>query len=82
MTAEVSDMGKEGADAARDGQGATKKEPARELKRAASKDLTSALKRIINRHISEKSKAELKNDDQDVNSSSNALRNKRGRYRR
>ncbi|GAV00299.1 hypothetical protein RvY_11167 [Ramazzottius varieornatus] len=82
MTAEVSDKTKKGAHTAQDGQRATKKEPARELKRAASKDLTSALKQIINRHISEKSKAERKNDDQDLNGSSNASRNKRGRYRR
>ena len=58
-----------------------KKEPVRELKRAASKDLTSALKQIINRHISEKTKAERKNEEGDP-SNSNSYRNKRGRYRR
>ena len=56
------------------------------LKRAASADLTFALKEIISRHITAKSKAEDGNSDRNKESTEqqqrDALRYKRGRYRR
>jgi hypothetical protein len=52
------------------------------LKRAASADLTSALKKIISRHITAKNKSEEDDMDKEVNNQRDSLRYKRGRYRR